>query len=113
MSIESFIEDPQSGKQAVYRRYNMPGSGHIYTSYPEGPGKFIAYIVGSKGTDSADVYEIPDGSTLELGFDPSRLPDGAIKTEVTSETPFEKSITAPNGQAGTLIVRCVGTTALS
>jgi hypothetical protein len=114
MTIESFIEDPQSGEQAVYRRYNQPKSGHVYTSYPEGTGgRFTAFVVGSKRSDVADVYEITDGSTLELGFDANALPKDVLHTVVTADAPYEKTIVAPTGQEGILRVRSVGSTALS
>jgi hypothetical protein len=108
MAVESFIEDPRSGEQTAYRRYNMVGSGHIYTSYPsEKMGEFTAFVVGCTGVDTADVFEIPDGNSLELGFSRQALPEGAVKTEVTTDAPFRKDIFAPSGEEGLLVVRSI------
>lgn len=112
MPVESFIEDPRSDQPIMYRRYNLPNSGHVYTSYPNGLGNFTAILVGRTSDTTASVYEIEDGATLELSLDPKSLPDGATRVEVTPEAPYEKDLVSPEGHEGKLIVRYIGDTAL-
>ncbi len=109
--IESYIEDPRTPSPQVHRLLDQAGSGHLYASYPDGAGTFMALVVECKGSDNAIVHEIADGNALEIGFDPSTLPEGTTSTDVAVESPFEKEITSPDGTKAKLIVRALGATA--
>lgn len=106
MTIESYIEAPNSSKQA-HKMFTAPNTGNLYTSYPNGPGSFEAVAVRCTGDTTAEIYEIPDGNALDLGFDPTELPEGTKTTHVNPDTPFSKELISPAGVPGTLVVKHV------
>jgi len=106
MTIESFIEEPDGSKQA-HVLFTIPGSGNLYTSYPNGPGNFEAIAVHCTGDTTAEVHEIIDGNSLQLGFDLTKLPEGTKTTLVDPNTPFKRDLVSPAGFPGSLVVRHV------
>jgi hypothetical protein len=104
MTIESFIEEPD-GSQQIHQTFDVPGSGHLYASYPNGTGAFEAIIVHCTGENEADVIEIQDGNSLELGFDPAKLPEDATIKHVDADNPYQRDVVAPQGLPGSLVVR--------
>jgi len=102
MTVEAYILN-DGGKQ-VYTVFNRPGQGHLYASYPNGSGSFEALVVHCIGEAEADVYEVEDGSSLELGFDLKALPEDATVTHVDVANPYERDIFSPDGNPGKLIV---------
>lgn len=106
MPVEAFIEDPLTGERFAYEVLAEQRTGHLFCSYPDGPGNFEARVVKYTGNDTAEVYEVKDGNTLELSYETTAyLPSDARVVQVDEHNSYREEVVSPQGIRADLVVR--------